>query len=68
MDDSIKGGDLDLLIKLSSIIDNPALLSAEISARISKMMLGRKVDIVLEAPNLKYLDIHQVAHQNGVLL
>lgn len=68
VDDAKKGGDLDLLVELSNHIDNPALLSAELSVKISNIMFGRKVDVLLSAPNLDYLPIHKYARLNGIML
>jgi len=66
--DDARGGDLDLLVTLPDPAEAPALLSARLSARISRVMHGRKVDVVLEAPNLKRLPIHEVAEREGVSL
>ncbi|MBK6741837.1 MAG: nucleotidyltransferase domain-containing protein [Hydrogenophilales bacterium] len=68
LDDSLRGGDLDLLLELSAPVDNPALLAARVSARVSRLMLGRKVDVVVSAPNLMRLPIHEVAFREGRLL
>ena len=67
-DDSKKGGDVDILVVLKSPVTNPALLAATLSAKISRLLWGRKVDIVLQAPNLEYLPVHKYAHINGVML
>ncbi|NMG73796.1 nucleotidyltransferase domain-containing protein [Aromatoleum diolicum] len=68
LDDSARGGDLDLLLELPDPVDNPALLSARVAARVSRLMQGRRVDVVLAAPNLKHLAIHDIAIKEGVLL
>lgn len=68
LDDTAKGGDLDLLLELTEPVDNPALLAAQMSARVSRKMLGRKVDVLICAPNLKKLPIHEVGHREGNLL
>jgi predicted nucleotidyltransferase len=67
-DDSQKGGDIDLLITLIEPVEHPAELSAKISARLMRQFHGRKVDVLLSAPNLKDLPIHTIAKQNGVVL
>ena len=54
-DDNKRGGDVDLLVELPSVVENPAWLAARLSAKISRAMAGRKTDIVLAAPNLKHL-------------
>lgn len=68
LDDHAKGGDLDLLLEVPEPVTNPALLAARFSAKISRLMQGRKVDVVLAAPNLMRLPIHNIALKEGVLL
>ncbi len=68
LDDQARGGDLDLMLELPEPVDNPAFLAAQLSARVSRLMHGRKVDILLAAPNLMRLPIHDVAYREGVEL
>ena len=68
VDDAKKGGDVDLLVEIPDYVDNPALLTAKLSVKISNLMFGRKVDVLLSAPNLDYLPIHKYARLNGVIL
>ena len=39
-------------------VDNPALIAAQLSARVSRAMHGLRVDVLLSAPNLMRLPIH----------
>ncbi|WP_295886282.1 nucleotidyltransferase domain-containing protein [uncultured Thiohalocapsa sp.] len=68
LQDDARGGDLDLLVELPEAVEHPARLSARLSARISRSMHGRSVDIVLLAPNLRRLPIHDIALREGRLL
>ncbi len=68
LDDAARGGDLDIMLELSEPVANPALLAAQMSARVSRVMHGRKVDVLLSAPNLVRLPIHDVAFKEGKLL
>ena len=68
VDDNARGGDVDLLVELPHPAEDPAPLAARIAGRISRAMQGRKVDVVLAAPNLKSLPIHEIARREGVLL
>jgi len=68
LDDEARGGDLDLLVECPEPVEQPALLAAQISAKISRVMHGRKVDVLLSAPNLLHLPIHDIAFQEGVVL
>lgn len=68
LDDAAHGGDIDLLLELAEPADNPALIAAQFSARVSRAMQGRKVDVLLIAPNLLRLPIHEIAFREGQLL
>jgi predicted nucleotidyltransferase len=68
LDDTAQGGDLDLMLELPEPVDNPALMAAQMSALVSRAMHGRKVDVLLSAPNLMRLPIHDIAFQEGKLL
>lgn len=68
LDDTAHGGDLDLMLELTEPVDNPALMAAQMSAQVSRAMFGRKVDVLLSAPNLMRLPIHDIAFQEGQLL
>lgn len=66
--DDALGGDVDLMLELSSPVLEPAQLSANLAARVSRSMFGRKVDVLIKAPNLLHLPIHDVALAQGVRL
>lgn len=68
LDDSARGGDLDLMLELPEPVDNPALMAAQLAARASRALQGRKVDVLISAPNLMRLPIHDIAFQEGRLL
>ena len=68
LDDAAHGGDLDLMLELTEPIENPALLAAQMSAQVSRVMHGRKVDVLVSAPNLMRLPIHDIAFEEGKLL
>jgi predicted nucleotidyltransferase len=65
LDDTARGGDVDLLVELDEPVANPALLSAMLSARISRAIDGRQIDVLISAPNLARLPIHEVALREG---
>ena len=68
IDDTQQGGDLDLMLELPEPVENPAFLAAQLAAKVSRLMNGRKVDVLLSAPNLMRLPIHDVAFKEGVIL
>ena len=68
LDDTARGGDIDLLLEIPHAVDHPALFSARIAARLMRALGGRHVDVLLAAPNLDTLPIHGVAVAEGVRL
>ncbi|PUE09609.1 DNA polymerase III subunit beta [Limnohabitans sp. T6-5] len=68
VDDTAKGGDVDLMVEVKHPLAEPALMSARIASRVSRAMHGRKVDVLLKAPNLMEQAIHRIAMQQGVAL
>lgn len=66
--DDARGGDVDLLLELDEAVAEPAQLSARLAARVSRAMHGRKVDVLIKAPNLKVLPIHAAAQTEGIRL
>ena len=68
LDDAARGGDVDLLVDSERSVDHPALLAASLSARISLCLQGRKVDVLIAAPNLAVLPILTVAREEGQAL
>ena len=68
LNDQARGGDLDIYIESTSIVDRPAYLSSVLAARVSRLLNGRSVDVLLKAPNLVETDIHRIAKEHGELL
>ena len=66
--DDARGGDIDLLLELDESVAEPAQLSARLAARVSRCVYGRKVDVLVQAPNLLRLPIHAIARAEGVRL
>jgi hypothetical protein len=56
------------MLELTEPVENPALLAAQFSAKVTRLMRGRKVDVLLCAPNLTHLPIHDMALKEGQLL
>lgn len=68
LDDNARGGDIDLMVEFDHPIDRPARLAARLTTQVMQAMQGRKIDIVLHAPNLLESEIHRIALEEGVLI
>jgi predicted nucleotidyltransferase len=67
-DDQARGGDVDLLVSVREPVERPALRAAELAARLQMALDGMPVDVVLHAPNLRRLPIHDLALAQGIEL
>ena len=63
--DNAKGGDIDIYVKTKKDIVEPALNIARIQAKIMQKIGERKIDILLDAPNLKKQEIFRIAETTG---
>ena len=68
VDDTAKGGDIDLMVSLDAPIKEPARCIAKAQAKMIMALGDRKIDVVLDAPNLTHISIHQIAKAQGVVL
>jgi predicted nucleotidyltransferase len=66
--DSRRGGDIDLLIELPHPVANRLLLECGLAAALERALGGRRVDVLIAAPNVPELPIHAVARTTGVAL
>lgn len=68
LDDTARGGDVDLLLDIPTPVAQPALMAATLAAKVSRFMHGRKVDVVIHAPNLLHQSVHDTALKEGIVL
>ncbi len=68
VEDAARGGDVDLLLEMDEPVPEPAALAAKVALRVSRSMYGRKVDVLIKAPNLTQFPIHQIALAQGICL
>lgn len=68
LDDDALGGDIDLLVETSSVVDRPAFSASDLAARLERRLGGRRVDVVLVMPSTPEQPIHRIAHEHGVVL
>jgi predicted nucleotidyltransferase len=67
-DDSRRGGDVDLMVETTESSENPAMLAARLSARVSRSMHGRHVDVVLNAKPVQQGGNQTTASTRGIRL
>jgi len=66
--DDLRGGDIDLMVELDQPVENAPWLASLLEARLLRRLGGRKVDVLVSAPNLMAQAIHAIARAEGVRL
>ena len=68
IDDSQRGGDIDLLIEPGRTLTHRIQAECQLAARLYIRLGGRKVDVLIKNPLEPTLTIHVQALQNGIVL
>jgi len=68
VNDSAKGGDVDLLVTLDWTPANVPLTAAQLAARLERALGGRRVDVVIRTPGESLKPIQEMALRTGVVL
>lgn len=68
LDDSAKGGDVDLLVKLESPAPDKAVLAVRYNALLQMQLGLQKFDVLVIDPSSRLEPIHQQALSKGVRL
>lgn len=68
VDDTQRGGDIDLLIEPARLLAHRIQEECRLSARLHIKLGGRKVDVLIRDPLKPLLPIHEQALKNGVIL
>ncbi len=68
VDDTQRGGDIDLLIEPGRPLVHRIQAECRLSARLHIKLGGRKVDVLIKDPLKPLLPIHEQALLNGIIL
>ena len=68
LDDAVKGGDIDLHVRVQGEVDNPIWEASLLAAQLQRQLDGRKVDVRLLVTTQNTLPVDQVALSEGILL
>lgn len=68
VDDSKRGGDIDLYLELDTPIEDKVLRTCRMNAEIQIALGEQKIDILVFSPEQQRLRIHEIARQTGTLL
>jgi hypothetical protein len=68
LDHAMAGGDIDLYVDCPAPVEHPARLAAAIGAGIEMRLGEQRVDVLIGAPNLRQLSVHEAARRRGVEL
>ncbi len=68
VDDSLKGGDIDLLVELPAPVSNKTQAIGQIYAKLIRQLGDRKIDILLSDPSRATAPVIELARQTGVRL
>lgn len=68
LDDSARGGDVDLLVTLETTPPDTAFAASLLAAKVARALGGRQVDVVIRTPDSPPQPIHEIAERTGVRL
>lgn len=68
VDDSAKGGDIDLFVETARQIENRGSAAARIAAKIQMAIGDQKIDVILVDALTPYQTIHKQAKAQGIAL
>lgn len=66
LDPALAGGDIDLYVECPAPVEHPARLAAAIGAGIELRLGEQRIDVLIGAPNLRHLPVHESARRRGV--
>ena len=68
VDDSLRGGDIDLLLETDHVVENRAQAICAIQGALMRSFGDRKIDLLIKDPRTPEAAVFTIAQQTGVLL
>ncbi|MEK6749725.1 MAG: nucleotidyltransferase domain-containing protein [Pseudomonadota bacterium] len=68
IDDSLKGGDIDLLIECPESVEEVGLKTARLAARLQRQLGDQKIDVLCIWPGSPLSPAHKDAIKTGIAL
>lgn len=68
VDDSLRGGDVDLLVEAPRRLEARLALELRLGSRIERALGGRRVDVLLVDPTTPWQPVHHAAKSQGLPL
>ncbi len=68
VDDTQRGGDVDLLVEVDHAIDNRPSDAARFAARLQRRLGDRRIDVLIVDPCTERQPIHRIARERGIML
>ncbi|ADC72297.1 DNA polymerase beta domain protein region [Thioalkalivibrio sp. K90mix] len=68
VDDSARGGDIDLLVETPHRVPNRAAMAARFSGRLQMALGDQRIDVLVLDPDTRHQPIHDKAREQGVAL
>lgn len=67
-DDSRMGGDIDVFVELPEPVESRLRIECAVAAELERAFEGRRVDVLVAAPNLPDRPIDLIARSTGMVL
>jgi|688.fasta_scaffold47665_3 predicted nucleotidyltransferase len=67
-EESLRGGDIDLFVEIDHPVESRLALECSLAALLERALDGRRVDVVVAAPNVATRPIDEIARRTGILL
>ena len=68
LDDTQRGGDIDLLVQCETAPAKPVVLAAQLTARLQRSLGDRKIDVLVLGPGMPPEPVHCVALRERPIL